>query len=407
MRKLYLLLVGVVFFASQAMAQRTITGKVTDENGNPIANVSVLVKGTTVGTTTKDDGTYSIAVPNGGTLIFSSVDKVSKEIKIGTETNLPVLMASADNTMSEIVVTAYGTQKRESITGSVAKIGTDQLDKRLTTNITQALAGAAPGISATSGNGQPGSSAGLRIRGIGSINASASPLFVVDGFPYGGYIGDINTNDIESITLLKDASSTALYGSRAANGVVMITTKKGKSATPKVNMFINTGFSSRGIEEYERVGTYDYYPLMWQAIKNSLMYPLTGAGQSEAVASQNASNTVAAQLIYNPFGVPNNQVVGTDGKLNPNASLLYNDFDWYSPLEINGNRTDIGVNVSTRTNKSDYYFSMNYLKDEGFCDQIRFSAYQCKDGNKHTDKRLVENRRELNDCFCKYQPGCR
>lgn len=366
MRKLYLLLIGVVFFASQAMAQRTITGKVTDESGNPIANVSVLVKGTKVGTTTKEDGSYSIAVPNGGTLVFSSVDQIPKEIKVGAESNLTVSLVAANTIMNEVVVTAYGTQKRESITGSVAKIGAEQLEKRLVTNISQALAGAAPGISATSGNGQPGSSAAIRIRGFGSINASSAPLYVVDGFPYGGFIGDINTNDIESITLLKDASSTALYGARAANGVIMITTKKGKTAAPKLNMFINTGFSNRGIQEYDKVGTFDYYPLIWQSIRNSLMFPASGTGQSQAVASQNASNTVATQLIYNPFNVPNNQVVGVDGKMNPNASLLYNDFDWYSPLEINGNRTEVGFSVSSKANKSDYFFSLNYLKDEGF-----------------------------------------
>lgn len=350
--------------AVQAFAQRTITGKVTDDQGNPLPNVSVLVKGTKVGTITKADGTYSIAVPNGGTLVFSSVDQVAQEIKVGTQSNLSVSLAPANTTMNEVVVTAYGTQKRESITGSVSKV--NNIEDRLVTNISQILAGAAPGISATSGNGQPGSSAAIRIRGFGSINASSSPLYVVDGFPYGGYIGDINTSDIESITLLKDGSSTALYGSRAANGVVMITTKKGKSSTPKINMFVNTGFSNRGVEEYDRVGAYDYYPLMWQAMKHGLMFPATGTGQSEAVAAQNATNGIAAQLIYNPYGVPNNQIVGVDGKINPSAKLIYNDFDWFSPLERNGNRSEVGFSVSSKVNKSDYYFSLNYLDDKGF-----------------------------------------
>jgi len=367
MKKVYLFLLAVICLSIQTYAQRTITGKVTDDKGNPVANVSVLVKGTKVGTVTKEDGSYTISTPqNGGTLVFSSVDFAQQEMAIGTSSLVSVSLASLNTTMNEVVVTAYGTQKRESITGSVSKIGSEQLEKRLTTNISQALAGAAPGIAATSGNGQPGSSAGIRIRGFGSVNASSSPLYVVDGFPYGGYIGDINTNDIESISLLKDASSTALYGSRAANGVVMITTKKGKAGAPKVNMFINSGFSSRGTEEYDRVGAYDYYPLMWQALKHGLMFPATGTGQTEAVAAQNASNTIAAQLIYNPFGVPNNQVVGVDGKLNPNANLVYNDFDWYSPLERNGNRSEVGFSVSSKTDKSDYYFSVNYLNDKGF-----------------------------------------
>ena len=367
MKKIFSLLLGVFFLCATALAQRTVTGKVTDDKGNPIPNASVQVKGTTTGTVTKEDGLYSLTVPaNGRTLVFSSVDMATQEAAIGNGSTVSVSLLSANKSMDEVVVVAYGTQKRESITGSVSKIGAAQLEDRLTTNISQALAGAAPGISATSGNGQPGSSAALRIRGFGSINASSAPLYVVDGFPYGGYIGDLNTNDIESISLLKDASSTALYGARAANGVVMITTKKGKAGTPKMNVFINAGVSDRGLPEYDKVNAKQYYPLMWQAMKHGLMFPTSGVGQSAAVASQNATNGIAGQLIYNPFNVAGNQIVDINGVMNPNASLLYDDFDWYSPLERNGMRSEIGFNMSAKVNKSDYYFSVNYLNDKGF-----------------------------------------
>lgn len=359
---------ALVLLFTQAFAQtRTVKGRITDPQGNAVANASVAVKGSNTGTTTAADGSYSLTVPASATaLIVTSVGFQAHEITLGNTTTYNLTLSSSDQNMDEVVVVAYGTQKRESITGSVSAIGAKQLENRLTTNISQALAGAAPGISATSGNGQPGSSAALRIRGFGSVNASSAPLYVVDGFPYGGYIGDLNTNDIETITLLKDASSTALYGARAANGVVMITTKKGKAAAPKVNVFINSGFSERGLPEYERVNAYEYYPLMWQAMKHGLMFPNSGTGQTAAVAAQNASNGIAAQLIYNPFGVPNNQVVDVNGQLNPNARLVYDDFDWYSPLERNGNRTEVGFNLSAKVNKSDYYFSLNYLKDQGF-----------------------------------------
>lgn len=367
MRKLLVALIALLLFTGQLLAQKSVTGTVTDDKGNPIPNVSVVIKGTNIGTTTKADGTYSLTVPaNANSLVFSVVDMAAQEIEIGGQSVISPSLKMEGNIMSEVVVVAYGTQKRESITGSISKIGADDLESRLTTNISQALAGAAPGISATSGNGQPGSSSALRIRGFGSVNASASPLYVVDGFPYGGYIGDINTNDIESISLLKDASSTALYGARAANGVVMITTKKGKAATPKVNVFVNTGYSARGIPEYDRVGANDYYPLMWQAMKHGLMFPTTGTGQTPADAAQNATNGIADQLIYNPFGVPDNQVVDVNGVMNPNARLVYDDFDWYSPLERNGMRNEVGFNLSSKANKSDYYFSLNYLNDKGF-----------------------------------------
>jgi TonB-linked SusC/RagA family outer membrane protein len=368
MRKLLTVVLLTVSSLCLWAQEKSVSGKITDEkDGSPLSDVSVVVKGTSIGTTTSAAGSFSLRIPSGATtLVFTHVNYETLEMAIGDRTTFSIPLVSLTRGMSEVVVVAYGAQKRESITGSVSKIGATDLETRLTTNISQALAGAAPGIAATTGNGQPGSSATLRIRGFGSVNASSSPLYVVDGFPYGGYVGDINTNDIESITLLKDASSTALYGARAANGVVLITTKKGKSAVPKVTVFMNAGFSNRGIPEYDRVGPYDYYPLMWQAMKHGLMFPTSGTGQSEAVAAQNASNGIAAQLIYNPFGVPNNQVVGVDGKMNPNAQLVYNDFDWYAPLERNGMRSEVGLSLSSRANKSDYYFSLNYLNDEGF-----------------------------------------
>ena len=368
MRKFLLLMLGFLFFSSPLLAQtRTISGQITDAQGNAVSNASVTVKGNANGTTTKPDGTFTLTIPSSAkALVVTSIGFQPHEITIGASNNVNVVLTANNLSMDEVVVVAYGAQKRESITGSVSSIGAKQLENRLTTNISQALAGAAPGISATSGNGQPGSSAALRIRGFGSVNASSAPLYVVDGFPYGGYIGDINVNDIETITLLKDASSTALYGARAANGVVMITTKKGKAATPKVNVFINSGFSDRGLPEYDRVDAFEYYPLMWQAYKHGLMFPNSGTGQSAAVAAQNATNGIAGQLIYNPFGVPDNQIVDVNGQMNPNAKLIYNDFDWYSPLERNGNRTEVGFNLSAKFNRSDYYFSLNYLNDQGF-----------------------------------------
>lgn len=368
MRKL-LTVVLLLMCSLHIMAQeKSVSGKITDEQGGaPLAGVSVVVKGTTIGTTTAADGTFRLNVPaSAKSIIFTLLDYETQEVAIGNRTTFNLTMTSTSKALEEVVVVAYGTQKKESITGSVSKIGAEQLEPRLTTNISQALAGAAPGIAATSGNGQPGSSAALRIRGFGSVNASSAPLYVVDGFPYGGAIGDLNTNDIESISLLKDASSTALYGARAANGVVLITTKRGKAGTPKVNLFVNTGFSERGIPEYDRVGAFEYYPLMWQAMKHGLMFPTSGTGQTEAVAAQNASNGIAGQLLYNPFGVPDNQLVDVNGVMNPNARLLYNDFDWYSPIERNGMRNEVGINLSSKMNKTDYFFSLNYVDDKGF-----------------------------------------
>lgn len=366
MRKL-LVMLTLLLSSGVLLAQRSISGKITDNTGAPIISASITVKGTTIGTVSKNDGSYTLNVPQTAKiLVFSAIGMEPKEVTITASGQISVSLMTESKSMEDVVVVAYGTQKKESITGSVAKIGAEQLETRLTTNITQALAGAAPGIATTSGNGQPGSSAAIRIRGFGSINASNSPLFVVDGFPYEGYIGDLNTNDIESISLLKDASSTALYGARAANGVVLVTTKKGKAGSPKVNLSVTTGYSQRGIAEYDRVGTNDYYPAMWQALKNSVQYPATGTGMSESAAAAYASANIASQLIYNPYNVANTDIVGVDGKLNPNAKLLYNDFDWFKDVAINGKRNEVALNISSKSDKSDYYISLNYVKDAGF-----------------------------------------
>jgi outer membrane receptor protein involved in Fe transport len=188
MRKLLLLLTGVVLFAVQALAQqRTITGKVTDDKGNSVADASVVVKGTSLGTTSKGDGSFTLSVPNtGNILVISQVGFQNYELKLGSQTSYLVSLVVAEQKLEEVVVVAYGTQKKSSLTGSVSGLKSDDLLDRPVSNVAQALAGAAPGISATSGNGQPGSSPGIRIRGFGSINASSEPLYVVDGFPYGG-----------------------------------------------------------------------------------------------------------------------------------------------------------------------------------------------------------------------------
>ena len=365
MRKVILFMLVALSFALTVTAQdRIITGTVTNDKNVPAEGITVVTPDGKFGTKTNGQGYYTLKLPGSEkTLVFTGINFEMITLPIGSSSVLNHQLVATNSKLEEVIVVAYGTQKKEAITGSQAVVN---LEDRQITNISQALAGAAPGIAATAGNGQPGSNAAIRIRGFGSVNASSAPLYVVDGFPYGGFISDLNVNDIETITVLKDASSTALYGARAANGVILITTKKGKTAAPKINLYANSGFSSRGIPEYDKVGTDDYYPLMWQGLKHGLMFPVSGVGQTEAVAAQNASNNIAAQLVYNPYNVPNNQIVGVDGKLNPNAKLLFNDFDWYAPIERKGPRNEVGFSVASKNNKSDYYFSMNYLGDRGF-----------------------------------------
>ena len=382
MRKLLLLVLCSLFMIAELSAQnRAITGKITDEQGSPIAKASIQVKGSTAGTITATDGSFSLTIPaNTKTIVISSIGYERKEIALTNESTVNIRLKVAENAMSETVVVAYGVQKRESVTGSISTIGSKQIEHRLVTNVSQILAGSVPGVSATSGAGQPGVSAAVRVRGFGSINHGSSPLYVVDGFPYDGFISDINPDDIESISVLKDASSTALYGARAANGAILITTKRGKTADPRVTVSFSHGYSERGIPEYDKVGIYDYYPVMWRALKNSLMYPTSGTGLSESAAATQASAQIGTQLIYNPFNVPRVSLVGTDGALNTNAQLLYNDFDWFGPMIHNGPRNEANLSTSARVNKSDYYISLNYLKDEGYVIKSDFERISARIG---------------------------
>jgi TonB-linked SusC/RagA family outer membrane protein len=382
MKKGLSILLAFCMYCIQVHAQnRTIAGTVLDEKGAPVPKASVAVKGTTNATYTNEDGNFSLVVPmSAKTLVISSVGFQAQELPITEGNSYRIGLKTESQGMNEVVVVAYGTQRRESMTGSVATIGEKQLEKRAVTNISQVLAGTVPGVSATAGSGQPGNSASIRVRGFGSINHGSSPLYVVDGFPYDGFISDISPDDVESISVLKDASSTALYGARAANGAILITTKKGKTVEPKVTLSFSHGYSQRGIPEYDRVNVYDYYPVMWRAYKNSLQYPASGTGLSESAASAKASADIGGLLVYNPFNVPRTSIVGTDGTLNPNAQLLYNDFDWYSPMIHNGPRDEANLSTSAKLGKSDYYVSLNYLKDEGFIIKSDFQRVSARLG---------------------------
>ena len=217
-----------------------VTGTVTShEDGLPVVGASVLVKGTTVGTVTDIDGNFTITnVPSSaGTLVISFIGMKTQEVDI--KPVVKVSLHSDTEVLDEVMVVAYGTARKESFTGSAEVIKADKIEKRPVANVTKALDGMVAGVQTTSGSGQPGSGVSVVVRGFGSINSSQNPLYVVDGVPYDGNISAINPNDIESMTVLKDASAGALYGSRGANGVVMITTKKGNSGKVKVNLKAN------------------------------------------------------------------------------------------------------------------------------------------------------------------------
>lgn len=349
---LLLVLIVQLSFAQQ----KTITGTVTDEDGLPLPGVNVLKKGTSTGTQTDFDGKYSIQAEQGDVLVFSFLGMESKEQIIGAASIIDVTLGSDSAALEEVVVVAYGTSSEAAFTGSANVIGSAELEQRNVTSPIAAIEGKATGVQFTSPSG-PGESPGIVIRGVGTLNGDTDPLYIVDGVQFEGNLNAINQEDIQSFTVLKDAASTSLYGSRAANGVVIITTKKGTAGETKINVSAQTGVVTNGVQLYDQISPGEYYEVMWEALKNS------SAGDGDpAFASANIYN----QLGYNPFNVPNDEIVGTNGQLNPNAEVIYKSLDWFEELQQTGIRTNYNVNVSAGGDDHTVYFSASYLDEESY-----------------------------------------
>lgn len=369
---LFLLLFGPMALFAQT---RTVTGSVyAAKDKLPLPGASVVIKGTSTGTVSGPDGNFKLEItdPAATTLIIRFIGMEPQEVPVSTSP-INVSLQSAGKDIDEVVVVAYGTAKKNSYTGSVSQIKSDELVNRQVSSVSKALQGLASGVQSTSASGQPGSDATIRIRGVGSINASADPLYVVDGVPYGGSLNAINPYDIESISVLKDAASSALYGSRGANGVIIITTKKGKKSGNNIDVRVSQGFSKRAVDDYDRVSTDQYFEMYWEAIRNA---GLTN-GLSPATAATQASSGLIRRLGINPYGSAFPQPVGTDGKLVSGAKPLWDD-NWDDAMQRSGHRTEADLSISGATDKTSYFVSGGYLDDQGIYLGSGFKRYNLR-----------------------------
>jgi TonB-linked SusC/RagA family outer membrane protein len=385
-RKLvFLMLFVCCFYGIYAQtAQRVIRGVVTSaEDGSSIPGVSVVVKGSTLGVTTNIEGVYELTVPEDAEfLTFSYIGMVSQEVAIDDKNVINVVMQKDVVSVEEVVVIAYGTAKKSSFTGSASTVTAEKLEGRTVSSVTSALEGSVAGIQSTS-TGEPGSAPAIRIRGIGSISASSAPLYVVDGIPYDGNISAINPDDIESMSVLKDASASALYGARGANGVIMITTKKGKAGEPKLRFKSTFGTMARSIDRYETVSASEYMELTYEGYRNQLQY---ADGYSRADAEDIALNgRVEAERelpnyvgmlggeMYNPYNVPSNSLIDpVTGKIDPNAKLRYLD-DWYEEAtRDNPIRQEYMFSATGGNERTTYMMSLGYLDEKGIVENSKF-----------------------------------
>ncbi len=347
-------------FAHINAQNRVITGTVTDQNGGPIPNATVLAKGTKLGIATSVNGSFTLSVPTSvNTLVISSVNFVAKEVDITSASSVTISLQPSTGNLSEVVVVAYGTQKKTNVTGSVATVKGAQIANKPFTSIDKALQGLAPGVQSTSASGAPGSATNVRIRGIGSINASAAPLWVIDGVV--ATIGDLTSNtttanalsglnpdDIESITVLKDAAATSIYGSRAANGVIIITTKKGKAGKTVLNVSAEAGGNK--IAYFNDNNKSLTSKQSEELLRESFINP----GYAN-------NNKQADDLIHNFLGIPEDYT-----KTNTN---------WYDVVTQTGNQSQYNVSLSGGTEKTQFYTSAGYFNQIGTVIGSDFKRY--------------------------------
>lgn len=380
-----MLLAGFFLLVGGALAQTHVSGNVTSSaDGEPVIGASVVVVGTNVGAVTDVDGNFDFTIPQGAgnkvTVSYIGMDSQTLQAR----QNMKIVLKSNQQNLDEVMVVAYGTAKKSAYTGAASEIKADKIENRLTSNVSQVLTGTMAGVQSYQTNGQPGTSATIRIRGISSINGVTSPLYVVDGVPYDGDLSALNPNDIAKMTVLKDAVSTSLYGSRGANGVVMITTKQGQQGKARITVDAKWGANSREVPNYDVIGKPGtYYEKLYETLYNG--YTLNNHMSADA-AWQLANKNLTAQTGYQIYTLPQGQMlIGRDGKLNPLATLGYSDGknyyipdDWEDQTFKTTFRQEYNINVSGASDKLNYYASFGYLDDDGTIKGSGFKRYNTR-----------------------------
>ncbi len=387
----------VVSLATAQVSQTT--GKVVAaDDGEPLVGATVKVQGTNIGTITDANGKFTIkGIPSGSKKLVVSCIGMNDQV-VNIKSNLNIVMEADTKQLNDVMVVAYGTATKAAFTGSAAVVGADKIEQLTSTNALDALNGHVAGVEVYNLTGDPTSSnPTVRIRGISSISAGSSPLIIVDGTPYGGDMNTINTNDIETMTVLKDAAANSLYGSRAANGVIMITTKKGKSGNnAKVTLDANWGSNSRAQREYKTINNpAQYYEAYYQSLNN---YATNVLGYDATKANAWSNNNLTANngygLVMNVYDVPQGQfMIGTNGKLNPYAVMgnvvnykgqdymLMAD-DWMKEVYHNSLRQEYNLTVSNGNDKGSFYASVGYLDNNGITNN---SGYEAMSGRLKAD----------------------
>jgi len=380
--RLTMLVACLCLMVGAVIAQTKVNGTViSQEDNQPVVGATVIVVGTQDGTVTDVNGRFSLTVPAGkSTLRITYVGM--EPLEVSARPNMRIMLTSDQQALDEVIVVAYGTAKKGTFTGSAGTMKAEKIEKLQVSDLTRALSGQVAGVQVISSNGQPGTSASIRVRGVSSINGSNTPLYVVDGIPFDGDLSSIPASDIADITVLKDAASTSLYGARGANGIIMVTTKQGKQGKPVINVNARWGANSRAVSQYDVVkNPAKYLELEYAAIYN---YATNNLKYTPSAAQLYANNTIVTNAGggngYQIYTVPEGQYMfGGDGKLNPNATLGYSDGthyftpdDWEDIIMKKSLRQEYEASLSGATDANNYYVSFSYLDDGGIVSGSKF-----------------------------------
>ena len=366
-----------------ALAQQVVTGSVTDQEGMPLPGATVVIKGTSSATTADFDGNYTIAAKNGDVLVISYVGYSAAEVTVDGATANAAL--STSNDLDEVVVTGYGTFSKEKFTGSAVTLSGEALSKKNVSNITSALLGEAVGVTVVNTSGQPGSAATVRVRGrTGSINGNSAPLYVVDGIPFNGGINAINPNDIESTTILKDAAATAIYGNRGANGVILISTKRGSAEKTRFTVDIKSVTNMDYLPRYSVIESPERFTeIAWESLRNRGQ-GLVDAGYSQfAPASSYATARLFSTAGFDP-GYNMWNAAGTDlidpatGKFYEGISRKYTPENWRDYAFQDSQRNEANLSISGGGKNMTYFYSVGALEDVGYSVNSNFKRFNTR-----------------------------
>ena len=379
-KKLVLLGAAMLLTAASATAQKRVTGRVVDTNGEPVIGATVRVEGHKIRVSTDDNGNFTLPdVPSSAKRLNITYTGMQPQT-VNVAGNVSVTMVESENELGEVYVVAYGKATKASFTGAATQIKGETVENKSTTEVTAALQGEVAGVQVVNSDGNPGASSGIYIRGIGSLYSSSQPLIILDGMPYGGSFSSIDPKDIETLNIMKDATASALYGSRGANGVIIITTKHGSKGKLSIGADVKYAVSGRWLPTYDVIKSPERFTeLTWEGMRNNYLYSQGyDASAAAAAASAQLFSSSGIPSMYNMWNADGSELINPEtGLFNSGITRRYSPESWEDELYRTGQKVDAGINLTGGTDRSQFYTALSYVKDKGYvvgADYQRFNV---------------------------------